>query len=227
MRSPATQPPGRSVDLAARQNRLVLDHLGLAERLARRYTPGRLDDDTHQVALLGLTLAARRYDPGRGVPFGAYAVPTVLGEVRKHFRTVGWPLRPPRRLQELSHVLRREERRLLQELGRAPDLEELALAAATDVAEVREALRARLPLRSVDEDGTAPSPEDDASDDVVRGLVAAEAVRGLDDDGRQLVALRFGEGMTQREIAAELRMSQPMVHRRLRELVRQLQEAVA
>ncbi len=235
MRSPAPNPsatPGVPVtDGHARmgddRQRLVLDHLPLAERLAKRYTPGRLDDDTHQAALLGLTLAARRFDPERGVPFGAYAVPTVMGEVRKHYRHVGWPVRPPRRLQELSQRLRREERRLQQELGRAPDLHELALAADTDVTSVRDALQARLPARSVDEEVTATVQVGDAGDDVVRGLVAAEALRALDTQDRELLSLRYGHELTQREIAGRLHMSQPMVHRRLRSIVAQLQLVVA
>lgn len=211
---------------AERQHRLVLDHLGLAERMARRYTPGRLDDDTHQVALLGLTLAARRFDPDRGVPFGAFAAPTVMGEIRKHYRSVGWLVRPPRRLQELSRLVRVEERRLEQELGRAPDVAELALATGADVGEVRQARQADLPAGSVDEDATAAIRSEDAADDVVRGVAAAAAVQRLDAVDRRLVGLRYGDGLTQRQIAEALGLSQSTVHRRLREVVEHLRQDV-
>src|SRR5689334_16299152 len=105
-------------ELSAAASELVLNHLGVAHGIARRYrNRGIAADDLEQVARLGLVKAARSYDPAKQADFLAYAVPTVRGEVRKHFRDHGWVVRPPRRVQELQSRILATAADLTQELG--------------------------------------------------------------------------------------------------------------
>src|SRR3954468_18209084 len=106
---------------------LVREHMGLARSIALRYRDrGESVDDLVQVAYLGLVKAARNYHEGAGANFAAYAVPTITGELRKHFRDRGWDIRPPRRLQELRARIRSAEELLRQDLCRSPTTAELA-----------------------------------------------------------------------------------------------------
>src|SRR5438876_5270528 len=123
----------------ALRDELVAAHLGLAEYLARRFANrGEPLDDLVQVASVGLLKAVDRFDPDRGLEFSTYATPTIVGELKRHFRDKGWAVRVPRRLQELNLQLGDLIGKLSQELGRSPTVAEMAEAAGKTEEEVLE-----------------------------------------------------------------------------------------
>lgn len=203
--------------------RVVERHLPLVQHLARRYTDrGEPLDDLVQVGTIGLLKAVDRYDPDRGASFASFAVPTVLGEIRRHFRDRGWAIRVPRRLQELSRVLSDTRADLTQQLGRAPTVDELAERAGVDPEQVLEALDSAgaystVPLESDADDGPqAWLAEDDAALDAVENREALRPLlERLPSRERRILALRFVRGMSQSEIAAEVGISQMHVSRLL------------
>src|SRR5687767_3136932 len=130
------------------RDELVTAHMGLAEYLARRFTNrGEPLDDLVQVAALGLLKAVDRFDPERGLEFSTYATPTIVGELKRHFRDKGWAVRVPRRVQELHLRLGSVVSMLSQELGRSPTIGEIAHSAAVSEEEVLEAIEAGLAYR--------------------------------------------------------------------------------
>src|SRR5438270_11190866 len=132
----------RTRDRATRDE-LITAHMGLAEYLARRFTNrGEPLDDLLQVASLGLLKAVDRFDPGRGLEFSTYATPTIVGELKRHFRDQGWAVRVPRRVQELHLRLGKVVSTLPQDLGRSPTIGEIAERAGASEAEVLEAMEA-------------------------------------------------------------------------------------
>src|SRR5438046_7330095 len=161
----------------ALRDELIEAHLGLAEYLARRFANrGEPLDDLVQVALLGLLKAVERFDPGRGLEFSTFATPTIVGELKRHFRDKGWAVRVPRRVQELHLRMGTVVNNLSQELGRSPTIPEIAARAEVSVDEVLEAMEAGRAYRfsSID----APAGDDDE-----RGASPAAAQRGEDDTG--------------------------------------------
>ena len=207
----------------ALRHRVVESHLPLVRHLARRYTDrGEPLDDLVQVGTIGLLKAVDRYDPDRGVPFSAFAVPTVLGEIRRHFRDRGWAVRVPRRLQELSRLLADARTALTQELGRAPTVAELAERAGVDEDAVLEGMESAgayttVPLDAGESD--APGAWLASDDDDMRGVEDREALRPLlarlPARERRIIALRFVRGMSQSQIAEEVGISQMHVSRLL------------
>lgn len=197
---------------------LVLSHLGLARSLAARYRHrGVAFDDLVQIATLGLVKAAHRYTPEHGNRFTAFAMPTVVGELRRYFRDHGWCVRPPRRLQELRSQL------LLEDDPRLPE-EEIARRIGASVAELREVRQASAGYTPVsldaphDEEGNLSdllSSGEDATATVDELESLHRAVVGLSDRDRRILFLRFYDEATQSEIAAELGVSQMQVSRLL------------
>jgi RNA polymerase sigma-B factor len=221
-------------DRAAVRARVVETHLPLVQHLARRYADrGEPLDDLIQVGTIGLLNAVDRYDPSRGTSFASFAVPTVLGEIRRHFRDRGWAIRVPRRLQELSRLLSDTRAELTQQLGRAPTVDELAERAGVDPEQVLEALDSAgaystVPLESEADDGPqAWLAEDDAGLDAVENR---EALRPLLEQlparERRILALRFVRGMSQSQIAAEVGISQMHVSRLLTRTLTQLRSGL-
>ncbi|MGN6300320.1 MAG: SigB/SigF/SigG family RNA polymerase sigma factor [Angustibacter sp.] len=228
-------------------DRLVRDNLPLARGIAGRYRErGEQYDDLVQVACLGLVKAARKYRPDAGFNFAAYAVPTMTGELRRHFRDRGWDVRPPRRLQELRGRLRDAEDVLSQQLGRRPTTAELAEHLEVDAEEVDEARMASEGYNAISLD--APPPGTEASDwagadsaaDVqlaraegegseIDDLLDATAVRPLINqltEREQLIlALRFYGGATQQQIADRIGVTQMQVSRLLSQLLQRLRLA--
>jgi len=210
--------PGR----AELRDRVVESHLGLVERLARRYTDrGEPYDDLVQVGTIGLLKAVDRYDPEMGPSFAAYAVPTILGEIRRHFRDRGWAVRVPRRLQELTRTIAAARATLTQELGRAPTVDELAERAGVDADAVLEGLESAgaystVPLDDDPDSGGAYLGFDDSA---LEGVENREALRpllvALPARERRILALRFVRGMSQSQIASEVGISQMHVSRLL------------
>jgi RNA polymerase sigma-B factor len=211
--------------------------LPLARSLARRYAnKGEPLDDLEQVACVGLIKAIDRFDLSRDVRFATYAVPTIAGELKRHFRDRGWMMRVPRDVQELSGRIGIVRERLVHDLARSPTVKELAIATATDEDRVMEALAAAEAYRTLSldqpfEDGTGPL-EAIGDDDL--GFERAEA-RAMLADGlhelapreREIVRLRYYEGLTQREIAEHIGISQMHVSRLIRRTVQQLRERIA
>jgi len=211
-------------------------YLDLCASMAGRYDGRGVEhDDLVQVARLALVKAVRRYEPGHAPSFAAYAVPTISGELKRWFRDRGWVVRPPRRLQELRANLQSVRGRLEQELGATPTDAELAQAVGASVEEVREVATAATGFRPLSLD-CSPSDEDRpglsaflaADDDDLAGaddrVCLAEALTELDDDERELLLMRYVEGMTQREIGEVRGVSQMQVSRTLRRITVRLHD---
>ncbi|WP_432535440.1 SigB/SigF/SigG family RNA polymerase sigma factor [Kineococcus arenarius] len=216
------------------RDELTRRHLPLAEHLAARFHGrGEPHDDLVQVATIGLLKALDRFDPARGVPFGAYAVPTMLGEIKRHFRDRGWAMRVPRRVQEAGRALADAREALTHELGRAPTVAELAVRTGQDADEVVEVLEsanayATLPLDTGSP--TSPVASLGSLDDRLENVENREALRpllaGLAPRERRILALRFVRGMSQAQIAAEVGISQMHVSRLLTRTLAQLREGL-
>jgi RNA polymerase sigma-B factor len=211
----------------------------LAHQVAMRYQASHEPlDDLLQVARLGLLKAIERFDPDRGVAFSSYAVPTMAGELKRHFRDTSWSIHLPRGLQE--RVLRAEEseRRFTTRTGRPPTVEELALEGGMTIEQALEALQAtaaRAP-RSLDQplpgedDGEARTVAttlgraDDGYELVEDRMAIADAMRCLTERERLIVRLRFDGEMTQAQIAERIGVSQMQVSRLLRRCLAKLRE---
>jgi RNA polymerase sigma-B factor len=213
------------------RNRLVERHRSLAVLLAQRFAGrGEPLDDLVQVAVVGLLKAVERFDPARGVAFSSFATPTILGELKRHFRDHTWAVRVPRRSQELHLEVREAASRLAQELGHAPTAREIAddLERTTD--EVLEGLEAAGVYRSAPlsaptgDDG--PGLEDRlAAEDPGRAeeqVLVRQLVDSLPEREQEIVRLRFFEDLTQNEIADRLGISQMHVSRLLRKCLLEL-----
>jgi RNA polymerase sigma-B factor len=196
---------------------LVRRHLPLVRALAQRHAGrGESLEDLVQVASLALVTAARRFDPDRGVPFAAYAAPTIDGELRRHLRDRVAVVRVPRRDQETATLVRRAGGAVSQRLGHEPSLVEAAGAAGIPVDEARRALAASRPSASLDllaERASAAAEEAiDACE--LRALIQASMQR-LAPRERSVVELRFGADLSQAEIGRRLHISQSQASRLL------------
>ena len=222
-------------DRAARAE-LVERMLPLARSLARRYAgKGEPLEDLEQVASLGLLKAIDRFDVSRDVRFATFAVPTIAGELKRHFRDRGWMLRVPRDIQELSGRVTRARETLTRDLGRSPTVEEVARMLDAGVEQVLEGLRAAdsYRLMSLDQplgDG-AGALEAIGGDDEGYELAEHRVLlrRGLDGLGareREIVRLRYYEGLTQREIARAVGVSQMHVSRLIRRSIDTMRDSI-
>ena len=223
----------------AAQEALVNRFLPLARQLARRYARSNEPlEDLVQVASLGLLKAIDRFDPTRATAFSSFAVPTILGELKRHFRDKGWSLRVPRDLQELAVRVERVTDDLESERGRAPTSDEIARRIGVSTERVLDAREASAAYRAVSLD----RPRDDdaeAGDDLVDVIgvedpgyyLADEAatverlMSVLSDREREVLRLRFAEDLTQSEIGARVGVSQMHISRLIRQAVDQLREA--
>jgi RNA polymerase sigma-B factor len=204
---------------------LLRYHEALAVRLATRFAHrGEAPEDLRQVALLAMLRALRSYDPERGAQFSTYAVPSILGALKRHFRDRAWLVRPPRRIQETYLLVHGLVERLHEELGRSPTVREIAQASGLNPDEVVESLEASGARRAVrlegrvrpDDESTVASAVSDDRADVTAAedrFVLAELLRRLPRQERDVIVLSFVSGLTQKEIAARLGISQSMVSR--------------
>jgi RNA polymerase sigma-B factor len=216
---------------------LIEAHIGLAEHLARRFTHrGEPYDDLVQVSSLGLIKAVDRFDPERGVEFTTYATKTILGELKRHFRDKGWAIRAPRRVQELYLHLGQAIGQLSQELGRSPTIRELAAETGASEDDVIEALEAGQAYRSASLDSAGPDEEglgarlgvdDERFGDAEWRAVLLPHLETLAERDREILRLRFVEGLTQSEIASRIGISQMHVSRLLTRSLTALREACA
>jgi RNA polymerase sigma-B factor len=224
----------------AHRERLVDQHIGLVEFLARRFrNRGELVEDLVQVGTIGLLKAIDRFDLDREVEFSTYATPTIVGELKRHFRDKGWAVRVPRRLQELHLELTKVVSHLGQELGRSPTVNEIAETADISEEEVLEGLEIAqaynftsldAPIDS-DDGGSSSFAEQLGNDDEqlenleYRASLAPE-MQKLPEREQMILYLRFFKGQTQSEIAQKLGISQMHVSRLLNRTLAQLREAL-
>ena len=224
----------RSGDRSLR-NRLVEEHRSLAQALARRYANrGEPLDDLEQVAMLGLVKAVERFDPGKGVPFAGFAVPTITGELRRHFRDRTWAVKVNRRAKDLHVRLPATSDRLRMELGRAPTPAELAEALDCAVDDVLDALDAGTAYRTASTDtpegGRAASHAMERNDlgssvEVEDRVLLTELLAGLSERDRTIIGLRYFGDLSQAEIGERLGISQVHVSRLLRSALAHMRTA--
>lgn len=207
---------------------IVLLNAPVAEAIANRYSSRGIEsDDLVQVAYLGLVKAVQGYRPGDGPGFLAYAVPTISGEIKRHFRDFGWMIRPPRRIQELRSAATSTSAELLQQQGRPPTDEEVAEDLGVDVRELAEASMARgcfsaLSLDAPTHEGEGTQvlgdmivDESDAFGRIDNMELLRPALAALSERDRKILLLRFARGMTQDQIGKEIGVSQMQVSRLL------------
>jgi RNA polymerase sigma-B factor len=212
------------------RNELIERYMPLARSLALRYRRASEPlDDLIQVASVGLVKAVDRWDPDRGLAFSSYAVPTILGELRRYFRDSTWDVRPARDMQELCLAVEEARDALWIELGRSPTVADIAAHVSRPPEEVMEALQASdgRSLRSLDapvheEEGDSASAGDLLGDSdpgyerVEAGATIAQLTAILDDRAREILRLRFEEDLLQSEIAERVGCSQMHVSRIIR-----------
>jgi RNA polymerase sigma-B factor len=231
--------PEDDAQRARLRDQLVELHLPLVEYLARRFrNRGEMLDDLVQVATIGLIKSVDRFDLERGVEFSTYATPTIVGEIKRHFRDKGWAIRVPRRLQELKLALTKATSELSQKNGRAPTVAELAGHLGLSEEEVLEGLESANAYSAVSLD--APDGGDDDSpavadslgmvDEALEGVEYRESLKPLLEKlparEKRILMLRFFGGMTQSQIAGELGISQMHVSRLLARTLAQLREGL-
>ncbi len=233
---PEVSPDGAASEVSGpdrrERDRLVTSHLGLAHQLARRFANrGEAHDDLVQVASLALVRAAERFDPAREIMFSTFAAASIVGELKRHFRDRGWAVRAPRRLQELLLEIGSTVERLNQELGRAPTVPELAQAINATEADILEALEAGQSYRASSLDAPivegqtmldSLGSDDEGFNRVEHRSALSKAMQSLSARDRTIVNLRFVEGLSQSQIAAQLGVSQMQVSRLLAACLRQL-----
>ena len=219
---------------------LVAQYLPLARKLARRYRGAREPlDDLEQVASLGLVKAIDRYDSSRGIGFQHFAVPTILGELKRYFRDSGWAVHMPRGIQELALQVAQAERQLAAKTGREPTYHEVAEFLEISIEDVLAAAEASAAHHAVSFDtphddgdgetgtlGDSIGEIDERYDLVTLTASIAPAARRLSERDRRVLALRFVEDRTQGEIAEEVGVSQMQISRILSKALRQLGAAV-
>ena len=229
---------GETGDRAIRDE-LIEAHLRLAEHLARRFNNRGVPlEDLVQVASLGLVKAVERFEPERGLEFSTFATPTIVGELKRHFRDKGWAVRVPRRIQELHVEVNGLVGTLTQRLGRSPTIDELARASNTSEEEVLEAMEAAQAYRSTSIDAPTGGEEsglglagqlgdDDANLWAAENkMLVTDLVETLPKREQLIMRLRFYDGMTQSQIAERLGISQMHVSRLLARSLGQLRSRV-
>jgi RNA polymerase sigma-B factor len=219
---------------------LVDQHIGLVEFLARRFrNRGEPLEDLVQVGTIGLLKAIERFDLEREVEFSTYATPTIVGELKRHFRDKGWAVRVPRRLQELHLELTKVVGYLGQELGRSPTVPEIAEYSGFSEEEVLEGLEIAqaynftsldAPIDSEDGGSTSFADQLGGEDEHLENLEyrasLAPEMEKLPDRERRIIYLRFFKGLTQSEIADKLGISQMHVSRLLNRTLTHLRDAL-
>ena len=222
------------------RDQLIVSHLNLVRFLASKFkNRGESLEDLVQVGTIGLIKAIDRFDPERGLEFTTYATPTIMGEIKRHFRDKGWSVRVPRRLQELSAKVNQATDELTNQLQRSPSVDEVAERVGASVDEVLEAMESSSAYSSVPLEGGSSS-EDEESASVIDHYVTEDADLAATDDRivleeaiadfspreQEVIHMRFVEGLTQVEIAERLGVSQVQVSRLLRRTLRRIQEKI-
>ncbi len=227
---------------ASIRDELVFSHLGMVRQLASRFSNrSEALDDLVQVGIIGLIKAIDRFDPDRGVEFSSFAVPTIVGEIKRHFRDKSWAMRVPRRLKDLNVAVGRAVEELTVELGRSVTPNDLATrlgVSVEDIVEAQETSRAYI-LQSLDSESDA---RDRGSSQTVGDCVGMDdhnlsllldktclrdACAGLDGRERVIVYLRFFQGVSQSEIARRLKCTQMHVSRLQRRALDKMRASIS
>lgn len=222
------------------REQLIVSHVNLVRYIAAKFkNRGEPLDDLIQVGTIGLIKAIDRFDPSRGLEFTTYATPTIMGEIKRHFRDKGWTIRVPRRLQELSAKVNSATDELTAQLQRSPSIEEVADYLGTTADEVLEAMESSSAYSSVPLEGQGNNEEDDAPSVIDRyasvdgdleasddRMVLEEVIGEFPEADQQAIRMRFIDGMTQVEIAKRLGISQVQVSRMLRRALRRIQDKI-
>ncbi len=227
--------PHGSERAAAIRSRLTEMHLPLVTYLARRFADRNIPlDDLVQVGAIGLIKAIERFDAERGVEFSTYATPTILGEIRRHFRDTGWLLHVPRRAQELQSTITRARSDLSQELRRAPTVAELAERTGTSPELIIEALDVArsysgVPMEALTDPASGIgqamlATTDDALENVETRAMLVPALMELPEKERVVLMMRFVAGKSQTEIAELVGVSQMQVSRLIARSLAELRE---
>lgn len=226
-------------DMDARE-KLVMSHLNLVRFIANKFkNRGEPIDDLVQVGYLGLLKAIDRFDPGRGLEFTTFATPTIMGEIKRHFRDKGWSVRVPRRLQELSAKVNQATDTLTSQLQRSPTVAEIADYLDATVDEVLEAMESSSAYSSVSLEAPSGTDDDDTPSVIDRyatedsdlaftddRIIIEEALASFSPREREVIEMRFLKGMTQIEIAEKLGISQVQVSRLLRRTLKKIQDKI-
>lgn len=226
-------------DMDARE-KLVMSHLNLVRFIANKFkNRGEPIDDLIQVGYLGLLKAIDRFDPSRGLEFTTFATPTIMGEIKRHFRDKGWSVRVPRRLQELSAKVNQATDTLTSQLQRSPTIAEIADYLDATVDEVLEAMESSSAYSSVSLEAPSGADDDDTPSVIDRyatedsdlaftddRLIIEEALASFSPRERDVIEMRFLKGMTQIEIAEKLGISQVQVSRLLRRTLKKIQDKI-
>ncbi len=229
---------GQPAHAVAREG-LVHLHLALVQHCARRFrNRGEPYEDLVQVGTIGLLKSIDRFDAGRGVEFSTYATPTIIGEIKRHFRDKGWAIRVPRRLQELRMQIGAATSDLNQSLGRSPTARELAERIGCSVEEIIEGLESNRAYSTLSLDA-GDEQEDSATrlldalgahDDHLEHVEIRESLKplldALDAREKKILLLRFFKNMTQSQIAEEIGVSQMHVSRLLTRTLAELRESL-
>jgi RNA polymerase sigma-B factor len=235
LRDPSTD----SEDQASARDDLVRLHLPLVEHCARRFrNRGEPYEDLVQVGTIGLLKSVDRFEVDRGVEFSTYATPTIIGEIKRHFRDKGWAIRVPRRLQELRMQIGSASAELTQSLGRSPTPRELAETIGCEVEEILEGIESSNAYSTLSLDAGEESEHGAASileligieDESLEHVEIRESVKPLLDRleprEKRILLLRFFKNMTQSEIAEEIGVSQMHVSRLLTRTLEQLRTSL-
>lgn len=226
-------------DMDARE-KLVMSHLNLVRFIANKFkNRGEPIDDLIQVGYLGLLKAIDRFDPNRGLEFTTFATPTIMGEIKRHFRDKGWSVRVPRRLQELSAKVNQATDTLTSQLQRSPTIAEIADYLDATVDEVLEAMESSSAYSSISLEAPSGADDDDTPSVIDRyatedsdlaftddRIIIEEALASFSPRERDVIEMRFLKGMTQIEIAEKLGISQVQVSRLLRRTLKKIQDKI-
>lgn len=226
-------------DMDARE-KLVMSHLNLVRFIANKFkNRGEPIDDLIQVGYLGLLKAIDRFDPSRGLEFTTFATPTIMGEIKRHFRDKGWSVRVPRRLQELSAKVNQATDTLTSQLQRSPTIAEIADYLDATVDEVLEAMESSSAYSSVSLEAPSGADDEDTPSVIDRyatedsdlaftddRIIIEEALASFSPRERDVIEMRFLKGMTQIEIAEKLGISQVQVSRLLRRTLKKIQDKI-
>ena len=224
------------------QTNLVIHYQQLVESIARKYSHGKsYYDDIVQVGMLGLLGAIRRFDPSFGRSFEAFAVPTIVGEIKRFLRDKTWDVHVPRRIKELGPRIKAAVETLTTTLQRSPSISEIALHLEVQDEDVLEAMEMGRSYQALsmdhsiesDSDGSTVTlfdvvgKEDDGYEVTDRRMIVADAMNILNEREQQIIQLTYIEQLSQKEAGERLGISQMHVSRIQRKAIKKLQEAVS
>ena len=223
------------------QNQLVLHYQGLVETIARKYSKGKsYHEDIIQVGMIGLLGAIRRYDDSFGKSFAAFAVPTIIGEIKRFLRDKTWSVHVPRRIKELGPKIKTTVEELTSTLHRSPKIEEIARYLDVSEEEVLEAMEMGKSYQALSVDHSIEADSDggtvtlldifgnvdDGYEKVNQRLVLEKVLHVLSDREKKIIHYTYLENLSQKEAGDRLGISQMHVSRLQRRAIKKLQEAI-